>query len=171
MKRRILLRFISVIGGLFSFSIVDVYGNGVPTPNVIKSPYGTIIMLVILFVIAVGFEFLVFTQKAFDLAPRNTRLLISFLKINLITFPLTQILAYIVYLYIPVYYWIFVLGIEILVVLTEWRLILMEFDRKYDRILPSKRVLGMSLRINMISFFLGVLPYLVILLLTGYPYY
>ncbi len=166
MKRRILLIYINVIFWLYAFSILNVYANGVPTPNIIRGPYETVFLIFILFVIAVGFEFLVFTQKSYDLAPRNSKLFLTFLKINLITFPLTQILAYMVYLYALNYYWIYILLIEILVVLAEWRLILIEFDRKYDHILYPKQALKLSIKANIISFFLGFVPYIVILILT-----
>ena len=164
MKRRILLSCISIIAYLFSITIVDVYANGVPTPDPRKGPYETIIVIFIMFIIAVGMEYFVFTHKRFDFAPRNTSLLYTFLKINFITFPLTQILAYIVYIYSNSYYWYYILGIEILVVLAEWRLILIEFEKKYTRVLHSIKTLKILIIANITSFFLGFIPYLVIAL-------
>lgn len=171
MKSRIILIYISFICWLFSFFIVEVYANGVPEPNLIRGPYETVIMILILFVIAVGFEFLVFTKKRFDFVPRNTRLLLTFLKINLITFPLTQILVYIVFIYARNYYWIYVFGIEICVILAEWRLILIEVDRKYERTLYPTQVLKLSILANFISFLLGFIPYLVLLLLQPLDFF
>ena len=162
MKRRIFFGFISIIGCLFSITIVDVYANGVPTPGPRRGPYVTIILMFIMFIIAVGIEYLVFTYRRLDLAPRDISVLYTFLKINLITFPLTQILAYIVYIYALQYYWIYVLGIEILVVLVEWRLILFEFKKKNARILNSTTTLIIVIIANSISFFLGFIPYLLI---------
>ena len=164
MKSRNFLIYISFSFWLFSFFIVEVYANGVPEPNLIREPYESLIIIFILFIIAVGFEFIVFTNKKFDFAPRNTRLLLTFLKINLITFPLTQILVYIVFIYARNYYWIYVLGIEICVILAEWRLILFEFDRKYDRTLYPRQVLKISILANFISFLLGFVPYIVLFL-------
>ena len=163
MKRRILLSWIAILGCTFSFTIVDVNANGVPTPNPIRGPYETIILIFIMFIIAVGIEFLVFTQKNYDIAPRDMKVLGTFFKINFITFPLTQILAYIVNLFANSYYWYYILGIEILVILAEWRLILIEFDKKYDRILDSRKTLKILIIANVISFFLGFVPYLIIL--------
>ena len=165
MKSRIILIYISFICWLFSFFIVEVYANGVPEPNLIRGPYETVLMIFILFIIAVGFEFLVFTKKSYDLAPRNSKLLLTFLKINLITFPLTQILAYTVFIYARNYYWIYILGIELCVILAEWRLILIEFNRKYDRKLYPTQVLKLSILANFISLLLGFVPYLVLFLL------
>jgi len=169
MKRRIFLSCISIIGYLFSITIVDVYANGVPTPGPRKGPYETIILIFIMFIIAVGIEYRVFTHRRFNFAPRNTSLLYTFLKINFITFPLTQILAYIVYIYSNSYYWYYILGIEILVVLAEWRLILIEFEKKYTRVLHSMRTLKILIIANIISFFLGFVPYLLMLLFTMFP--
>jgi len=159
-KGRIFLSCFNIIGYLFLFAIVDVYANPVAWPSPIIDPYGIVIFIFIMFIMAVGIEYLVFTQKSYDLAPRNRRLLITFLKINLITFPLTQILAFVVMLFAFNYYWIYILGIEILVILAEWRLIMIEFDKKYDRILNSRPALKRLTKANVISFFLGFGPYL-----------
>ena len=166
MKRRILLIYIIISFWLFSYFIMEGHANGVPEPNLIRGPYEAVLMIFILFMIAVGFEFLVSTQKSFDLAPRNTKLFLTFLKINIITFPITQILVYIVFIYAFNYYWIYVLGIEILVILAEWRLILIEFDRKYVKILYPKQALKISIMANIISFLLGFVPYIVIFVST-----
>ncbi len=162
MKRRIFLSCCNIIVCLFLYAIVDVYANGVPAPRLITGPYETIFLIFIVFIIAVGFEFLVFTQKNYDIAPRDLKLLGTFFKINFITFPLTQILAYIVILYAINYYWFYIFGIEILVILAEWRLILIEFDKKYNRILESRTTLKIVITANVISFFLGFVPYLLI---------
>ena len=175
MKGRIFPGWIAILSCIFSFTIVDVNANGVPTPNLIRGPYETIILIFIMFIIAVGCEFLVFTQERFYIAPRDIKLLGTFFKaprdmkslgtffkINFITFPLTQILAYIVILYAIDYYWFYIFGIEILVVLAEWRLILIEFDKKYNRILESRTTLKIVIIANIISFFLGFVPYLLI---------
>ena len=161
-KGRIFLSCFNIFGCLFLFAIVDVYANGVPAPQIIIGPYETIFLIFIVFIIAVGFEFLVFTQKNYDIAPRDIRLLGTFFKINFITFPLTQILAYIVILYAIDYYWLYIIGIEILVVLAEYRLILIEFDKKYNRILESRTILKIVIMANILSFLLGFVPYLVI---------
>jgi len=167
MKRRILLSCISIIGCLLSITIVNVYANGVPTPDPRKGPYETIFLIFIMFIITVGVEYLVFTYRILDLAPRDINLLYTFLKINFITFPLTQILAYIVYIYLISYYWIYFLGIEILVVLAEWRLILIEFEKK-NFFLNIITTLKMIIIVNTISFLLGFVPYLVIYFFPSY---
>jgi len=61
MKRRILLSCISIIGCLLSITIVNVYANGVPTPDTRRGPYETIILIFIMFIIAVVIEYRVFT--------------------------------------------------------------------------------------------------------------
>lgn len=166
MKRRILLSWISIIGYLFSITVVDVYANGVPTPDPRKGPYETIVIIFIMFIIAVEIEYRIFTYSKFEFSQRSTSLFYTFLKINFITFPLTQILAYIVYIYSNSYYWYYILGIEILVVLAEWRLILIEFKKKYTRVLHSMTTLKILILTNFISFFLGFVPYIVIFLFT-----
>lgn len=160
MKRRILLGCISIFCWLFSITIVDVYANGVPTPGPRKGPYETIILIFIMFIIAVDIEYLIFTNRHLELVPREKKFLYTFLKINFITFPLTQILAYIVYIYANSYYWYYILGIEMLVILAEWRLVLIEFKNKYGFILDSRKVLKISLLANVLSFLLGFVPYL-----------
>ena len=166
MKRRLLLGWISIIGFFFLVTIVDVYANPVYLPNPTIDPYGIVILIFIMFIMAVGIEYLVFTQKSYELAPRDKRLLFTFLKINLITFPLTQILAFVVMLYAFLYYWIYILVIEILVIIAEWRLITLEFDKKYDRLLASRPALKLLIKANIISFFLGFLPYLLTIFIS-----
>lgn len=168
MKRRILLSCISIIGCLLSITVVNVYANGVPTPDPRRGPYETIILIFIMFIIAVVIEYRVFTYDRLDLVPLEKGLLYTFLKINFITFPLTQILAYIVYIYSTSFYWYYILGIEILVVLAEWRLILIELKKKYNRILDTISTLKITIIANIISFFLGFVPYLVILFFSSF---
>jgi len=167
MKRRILLCSISIIGCFLSFTIVDVYANGVPTPDPRKGPYETMLLIFIMFIIAVVVEYRIFTHNKLYFASRSTSLFYTFLKINFITFPLTQILAYIVYIYSNSYYWYYILGIEILVVLAEWRLILIEFKKKYTRVLHSMDSLKIVILANSLSFFLGFVPFLIIFVFTG----
>ena len=159
MKRRILLSCISVIGCLLLITTLEVYANGVSPPGPKKGPYQTIILILNMFILGWGIEFLVFTHKSLDLAERDGRSLVTFLKINLITFPVTQILAYIVYIYANAYYWYYILGIEILVVLAEWRLILLKFEKQYALSLHSRKTLGVTSIANCISFLFGFIPY------------
>lgn len=166
MKIRILLFYFSLSFWFLLFIIGEAHANGVPAPNLIRGPYESLIIIFIIFIQGVGFEFLVFTKKSYDLAPRKPNLLLTFFKINLITFPLTQVLVYIVFIYARDYYWIYVLGIEICVIFAEWRLILIEFDKRYYKTLDSKQVLKVSILANFISFLLGFVPYIVMFMLS-----
>ena len=73
--------------------------------------------------------------------PRNKRLFSTCVKVNLVTFPLTQILAYIIYIYLSSYFWFYVLAIEILVIIIEWFLFRIEFNKILTESMTSKHLI------------------------------
>lgn len=171
MKNRILISSISITYWFLMTLAVDVYANGVPTPDPRRGPYEAVFLISILFTIAVVIEYYTFTYKKLDLISRKRDYFYSFLKINLITFPLTQILAYIIFIYLRSYYWYYIFAIEILVILAEWRLILIEFKNKHQHALDSRKVLKISILANTISFLLGFLPYTFFIIAAIFGYY
>ncbi len=85
---------------------------------------------------------------------------ILFLKINLVTFPLTQILAYFFYMYFILFFWFYVFLIEIGVVIIESYLLKIELKRIVVVELTPKFVIRNTISANLISFLVGFLAYL-----------
>jgi len=140
-------------------------------PNVLADPVVVIgaphenlflrlFLLTIFFLFATFVEFLFFKKVMF-----NKRSLLQgdfkiFLRINVITYPLTQILVYIVYLYLSLFFWINVLLIEIVVVIIEWRLLKIEISKNTENPISSRFILMGSISANFISFLIGLIAYL-----------
>ena len=80
-------------------------------------------------------------------------------KVNLVTYPLTQILAYIVYIYFLPFFWLYVLVIEIAVILIEWQLLRILLQKKNDHI-PSKKILIQMIKVNFVSFLVGLIAFI-----------
>ncbi len=139
-----------------------VYGNAVvvePSEN----PFIRIPMLIIMFFIGTALEYAYFSSKfskkrKFDYVSRSDYKL--FLKINLVTFPLTQVLAYFFYVYFLQFFWLYVLLIEIGVVFIESYLLRFELQRVVDVEISSKFILGRTFIANIISFLVGFLAFL-----------
>jgi hypothetical protein len=139
-----------------------VYGNAVvvePSEN----PFIRIPMLIIMFFIGTALEYAYFSSKfskkrKFDYVSRSDYKL--FLKINLVTFPLTQVLAYFFYVYFLQFFWLYVLLIEIGVVFIESYLLRFELQRVVDVEISSKFILGRTFIANIISFLVGLLAFL-----------
>ena len=104
------------------------------------------------------FYLVILKKKSFEYASKPQYR--TFLKINLVTFPLTQILAYFFYVYFVQFFWLYVLLIEIGVVFIEWYLLKIELKRILDVEITSKFILIMSFLANAQSFLVGLLVFL-----------
>lgn len=82
-----------------------------------------------------------------------------FLKINLVTFPLTQVIAYFFYIYFSLFFWVYVIIIEIGVVFIETQLLRIELKRMVAVEVSSKIILRRTFFANLISFLVGLLTF------------
>ena len=143
----------------FELLTLNVYGDGVvvdPSEN----PIAKSIIMVILFLLGTSLEFLILRRIEFIAGRDPSSLFRSFLKVNLVTFPLTQILAYIVYIYLILFFWFYVLIIEIFVVLIEWILLKTELNKSYNIRINTVKFLAQVGLANCGSFLLGLLLFI-----------
>ena len=140
----------------------NVYGNPVVAPplELTKNPFITVPLLILMFFLGARVEHAYFNSKilkknSFKDVPYRT-----FLKINMVTFPLTQILAYFFSVYFVQSFWFYILLIEIGVVFIESYLLKIELTRVVDVKIPSKSILIRTFFANAFSFLIGFLAYL-----------
>ena len=160
MKGRTFLYCLSIIGSIFPILAVNVVANPIPIPNPYESPVFRTTLIVIMFVIAVCVEYFIFNFSKLNTNPREDKVFRIFLKINLITILPAQILAYVVFIYLVSFFWFYVFGIEVLIILVEWFLLRSAFSKKYDRILPSSNTLIIVIITNIASFLIGLIPFI-----------
>lgn len=153
-----------LIGILFISFILDFFTiNALGNPvliNPIENPVIKIFYLIFIFIIGTGLEYLILKQIEIIVRSESKGLFRSFFKVNLVTFPLTQILAYIVYIYLILFYWFYILIIEIFVVLVEWVLLKIDLSKTYGIYVNSKRFLFQVGLANCGSFLLGLLLFI-----------
>jgi hypothetical protein len=82
------------------------------------------------------------------------------LKINLVTFPLTQMVAYVFYLFFFLYFWWYMLFIEIVVITIEYYLYKIAFLTMEEIKILSKLILRTTIVANIISFLIGLPAFL-----------
>ena len=148
--------FVSYTFDLFT---INVLGNPV-VMNPIENPVIKSIFMVILFVLGTSLEYLLLKQTEIIARAESNGLIRSFLKVNLVTFPLTQILAYIVYIYLILFFWVYILIIEIFVVFVEWALLKTELNKTHSINVESKKFLFQVGLANCGSFLLGLLLFI-----------
>ena len=162
MKRKSIFLIIVIFVFLCSEFAQNVYGNPVPM-DLPENPFITVPLLIIMFFIGARIEYAYFDltlikKHRFKHESRSYYRL--FLRINLVTFPLTQILAYFFYIYFLQFFWFYVFLIEIGVVFVESYLLRIELPKVIDVELSSKNILRRTFPANTISFFVGFLAYL-----------
>lgn len=131
----------------------------------VESPFIRITFLTIFFFIGTSVEYIFYkiylNKFSANTKERNKNLSRSIIKINLITYPITQILAYIIYLFAKEYFLIYIFFLELGVIIVEWRLLKLELDRIIDDwILLSNQVLLMSAIANIFSFLIGLVGFI-----------
>lgn len=162
MKRKSIFSFIAIFVFLCSEFTQNVFGNPVVL-DLPENPFITVPLLILMYFIGARVEYAYFNSKVF----KNHRIENDsrshyrlFLRINLVTFPLTQILAYFFYIYFLLFFWFYVFLIEIGVVFVESSLLRIELKRIVDVEIPSKLMLKRTFSANIISFLVGFLAYL-----------
>ena len=165
MKRKSIFLVIVIFVSLCFIFTQNVCGNPVVAEPIVlmKNPFFAVPILIIMFFGGSGLEYAFFylviiKKKSFEYASKPQYR--TFLKINLVTFPLTQILAYFFYVYFVQFFWLYVLLIEIGVVFIEWFLLKIELKRIIDVEITSKFILIMSFLANAQSFLVGFLVFL-----------
>ncbi len=144
----------------------NIYGNSVVVST--KNPFITVPLLILMFFLGARVEHAYFNSKflkknRFKYVPKSQYR--TFLKINIVTFPLTQILAYFFSVYFTQFFWFYILLIEIGVVFIETYLLKIELTRVVDVVISSKSILLRTFFANIFSFLIGFLAYLPLILL------
>jgi len=153
---------------LCSIFTQNVYGNPVVVPPLdpTKNPFIAVPLLILWFFLGARVEYAYFNSKflknRFKYVPKSQYR--TFLKINIVTFPLTQILAYFFSVYFAQFFWFYVLLIEIGVVFIETYLLKIELTRVLDVVISSKSILLRTSFANIFSFLVGFLVYLPLIL-------
>jgi hypothetical protein len=140
----------------------NVYGNPVAL-DLPENPFITVPLLILMYIVGARVEYAYFNStlsknRGIKYGSRTRYRL--FLRINLVTFPLTQILAYFFYIYFWLFFWFYVILIEIGVVFIESYLLRIELHKVIDVDISSKLMLRRTFSANIISFFVGFLAYL-----------
>lgn len=159
MKRRIYLYIFYVIALFIEFLIIEGYANAVVVYP-IKNPILMTMLLFFFFFLGTSIEYGVFRLIQNEKEKRSYFFTPVF-KVNVVTFPFTQILAYIIYIYVLLYFWIYIIGIEILVVLIEWALLRIIIKRRFGVSISSQKILIFLIIGNLFSFLLGLIPFTV----------
>ena len=163
-KRNYIITLIFIV--LCCSDIIKVRANPVVSYP-IENPVIRSIFLIFIFSIGTFVEYIVYRFRFRITKYEKYPLMKSCYKVNLITFPITQIIAYIIYVYLEFYFWIYVIVIEIFVIGIEWRLFKMEFENRiksfefdgdHERFL-SQKILICSIIANSSSFFVGLLAF------------
>ena len=169
MKRQIYFYISLIVVITIITQIIQVYANSiVPVP--IEDPGLRIGILILLFVFGIFIEYGLLNLKDETNQLIKQDLFIPVLKANLVTFPLTQILAYVVYIYFISFFWLYILAIEIAVILIEWSLLKIQLKKKFDHI-ASKTILLNMVKVNFISFLVGLIAFLPVFSIPFHLFY
>ena len=125
-------------------------------------PIARLIIISIFFVIGVLIEYGYFKSKFSNkcLTFENKPLFMTLFKVNVVTYPLTQVLAYIVYIFLISFFWPLILLIETFVILSEWKLLNLEFNKMLEEKIYSKNVLKYAIIANLYSFLIGLIGFI-----------
>ena len=177
MKQRVYFYIFYIFILCLILLINGVYANGMPIWYPVENPIMRSILIFFVFFFGTSIEYGVLKLN-FKIEQSERRILLkSCFKINFITFPIAQILAYIIYVYALGYFWLYVILIEVLVINIEWGLYKIEFKHrvKSSEILTdpqrfvSKKILICSIVANCLSFLVGLISYFPIAIY--YPFY
>ena len=167
MKKRnyFLIFYIFII--FWHFFIIEVNANATAFWYPMEHPIFRSIFIFFMFFIGTTFEYGVYRFKFKIVKEERRNLLKSCYKVNFITFPITQILAYIIYVYVEFYFWIYIILVELFVITAEWGLLKIEFENRLKSFqffgnqerFPSKKILISSIIANSSSFLIGLLSF------------
>jgi len=140
---------------LFLQSSIAIANPVVMTPA--EDPIYMLLILILIFFIGVTIEYFVIHRFLLNVLVSKRALSKSILKVNIVTFPLTQVFAYFIALYFGFLFWLYVIFIEIIVILIEWGLYQMEFKTFNSQNLPlSEKIFLCSAIANICSFIFGL---------------
>lgn len=168
MNKRNYVLTIYVFIVLCYFNMIMVSANATAFYYPIEHPIYRSIFMVFIFFIGTFVEYRVYRVKFKIEKDEKRPLKKSCYKVNFITFPITQIIAYIVYVYVEFYFWIYIIIIELLVICVEWGLFKVEFENRVrssdfngnqERFLSKKILIG-SIIANSFSFLVGLIAFL-----------
>ena len=127
-----------------------------------ENPVLRLIIVSIFFVIGAIVEYFYFKNRfsKISLTFANKNLFTNIFKVNLVTYPLTQIFAYIILIFLNPFFWPLILLLEVLVVLIEWQLLKLEFSRTFKDRIPSKTILKDAFLANLYSFLIGLIGFI-----------
>ena len=165
--KKILISFIFIIALLLIIPAVNA--------DVVYNPYSFVFPYVTSCIIGyhstIGIEYLIGYGFIRRTQLENYRFLKGILFINLITYPLAQLVVIIFYLVmVPDYLISVIISVEVLIIILEWFLLFNWFKRNgnngdmgFGKIISKSRIFGYSLIANATSFLIGsiiVLPFL-----------
>ncbi len=148
--------------------ISGVNANGISFWYPKENPIARSILMLFMFFLSTSIEYGVLISNFKIEKPERRILLKSCYKINFITFPITQIFAYFIYMFALGYFWLYIILIEVLVINIEWGLYKIEFKNyvKSSELLSnpqrflSKKILIGSVKANFVSFFVGLISFI-----------
>jgi len=169
-KRNSFSLIILLLGILLIGFIQSVYGNPVPL-GPIESPIIRIPLLIIMFFVGAKVEYAYFNAKFLKGHRLNSKTNVYndnsyyglFLEVNLVTYPLTQVLAYFFYIYFLFFFFFYIVLIEVGVVFIESYLLRFELQRLVEVEISPKFILRKTCYANIASFFVGLLVYMPII--------
>ena len=139
-------------------------GNPVYIPLYYDIFYMTFI-LILIFVLTTIIEYgvlhLYFKKFSFN----NRDLYYSVIKVNLVTFPLTQVFAYFISIYFFLLFYFYIIIIEFLVVIVEWLLLKVELLRVEQKnnlteLIRTRKILKGAFFCNLTSYLFGLIIFL-----------
>lgn len=161
-NRKYLLLASLILGFLLQISLA--WGNPVYVPLSYNIFYMTFI-LILIFVLTtiIKYRILYLYFKNFSL--NNRDLYYSVTKVNLVTFPLTQVFAYFISIYFFEFFYFYIIIIEVLVIFAEWLLLKIEILRLEQKsniieLIKSPKILKGAFLSNLASYLIGLIIFL-----------
>ena len=170
-KRKSLFLVMVIFIFFCSEFIQNVHGNPVAAP-ITENPFFRVIILISMFFIGTGVEYAYFNHKIYGFEYDSKSLFRLIIRINLVTYPLTQILSYFFYIYFSLFFWVYVLLIEIGVVFIESQLLVKSQNSVFVGI-SSFVITRDTFIANFFSFLVGLIGFLPIevFIMIFIPYY
>jgi len=119
--------------------------------NPLEYPFDNIILLIVLFHLTLGIEFLILYFSLLKESFEKYTVFRPVLLVNLVTFPSTQIIFVLLIYWFPEFFFLSILLIETGVILIEWFLYRFEFKD-----ISNLRILGITFLANLASFLVGL---------------
>lgn len=149
---------------LFLLEISMVKANPVVVPLYVDIFYMTFILIMV-FIINTIIEYSINYISFKNYVLHNRELYKIIVMVNLVTFPLTQVFAYIISLYFMTFFFSYIIFIEFLVIIAEWSLLKIELSRLVNKFsfkfpIKSLKIFHVALLSNVTSFLIGLTIFL-----------